>query len=71
MSGAVAIPGSRPSGTICGVVRLLSVEGLACVPELDVHEFAAGLLQLLDAEAAGTLIEDRNYPGNYSALVGQ
>jgi len=31
----------------------------------------ACLAIILDAEAAGTLIDDRNYPGNYSALVEQ
>jgi len=31
----------------------------------------ACLAIILDAEAAGTLIDDRNYPGGYSELVEQ
>ena len=50
------------------------MEGVNVDAKSGLHPLAhalACIAIILDAEAAGTLIDDRNYPGNYSALVEQ
>jgi hypothetical protein len=50
------------------------LEGVNVDAKSGLHPLAhalACLAIILDAEAAGTLIDDRNYPGGYSALVEQ
>src|SRR6201995_4690390 len=66
----------RASVYVAACMRHLGewLEGQDVDADSGLHPLAhalACLAIILDAEAAGTLIDDRNYPGGYSALVEQ